>query len=73
MYGFSLALRTSELQGGGSGVFVSSGVVPEGHIVGLYPGRFPSGSHDQSGGLLSGSCDQSGGLPSGSCDQLLLG
>ena len=42
-------------------------------LLACIPVGFPSGSHDQSGGLLSGSCDQSGGLPSGSCDQLLLG
>ena len=39
VYGFTLALRDSSLQGGGRGVFVSSGRVPEKHIVGLYPGE----------------------------------
>ena len=39
VYGFTLALRDSSLQGGGRGIFVSSGRVPEKHIVGLYPGE----------------------------------
>ena len=39
VYGFTLALRKSSLQDGGRGVFVSSGTVPEKHIVGLYPGE----------------------------------
>lgn len=39
VYGFTLALRKSSLRDGGRGVFVSSGTVPEKHIVGLYPGE----------------------------------
>ena len=41
VYGFLLELQESRLPGGGRGVFVSSEgkeEVPEGHIVGLYPG-----------------------------------
>lgn len=38
IWGYSLELRQSDLKGGGIGVFVSSGSVPENHLVGLYPG-----------------------------------
>ena len=39
LYGFRLELRASLLEGGGRGVFVSTGgAAPKDHIVGLYPG-----------------------------------
>ena len=44
-FGFELTLRDSCLVGGGKGVFVSGGEVPNGHIVGLYPGELHTHTH----------------------------
>ena len=38
VFGFSLELCVSQLEGGGRGVVVREGTVPLGHLVGLYPG-----------------------------------
>ena len=38
VFGFSLELSASRLEGGGRGVMVGRGRVPEGHLIGLYPG-----------------------------------
>ena len=38
LFGFSLEVCGSQLEGGGRGVVVREGGVPSGHLVGLYPG-----------------------------------
>ena len=42
MFGFSLEVCGSRLEGGGRGVVVREGRVPSGHLVGLYPGTLVS-------------------------------
>lgn len=39
VFGFSVEVCGSKLEGGGRGVLVRGGRVPLGHLVGIYPGR----------------------------------
>lgn len=39
VFGFSVEVGRSRLEGGGRGVLVTGGRVPLGHLVGIYPGR----------------------------------